>query len=744
MAERKRISLAIWGVPSSGYRQLLSKVKVGIAQPLISDNLRHDYYSVRFQADGYIVSRHFVGTIYDGLREGYRVFSIGVPYGYSLTNWENAFEKMEMAFKEALNGAENNLQIETNLSRSQAFDAFIIDWQLVEVQEQLWINVGTRNASKQGIVKYTESRDLEFYFRDPCRKAFDGYGIIYFTEEGSLAERKLAMQTILISEPAIHERKYSVTIEYRDATTLVKLGEKPAYPENVNSIKDEVYVKISETYYEDVELTGTLDDNEKWQIQRNDDGMGYTLVIALNPKVYLVKLVCDELDEKEVTDYSKYIKTNIGTIKDKEIILMGREKEQKICLSSEYSPNFQVEILQEDDDYIKFKFKRSFIFPPVNKKGCLSVLQDKYKMNISKVELHSSKGHKKLREIDLTHSEEIPGIPSDYSLVFVSASYENFKLSMVDYMNNNLPDKPVKKAAKACRIILEGEKVKSVLKKNPLTIECKKGKNERGTFTCDEIEYLLEIPEGETWNCVFKLKGYKPQSKRINFEEKVQRVTLRLTAARKSIFIISYVIKKWGIPFILGLLVGFFLGDTIQLPFGKEGNSALGDSAKYVDSYLEHQQDNQSEKLPIDTIRIVEPVDRASSEKLVPSNEEVVDNSTTFLADAAKYIELLGGIDFTAADINTADSFYKKNKHQIDSTTANLLKKKIKCAKEIIKACQQGFDYKSVKTIVMQEVVFSVYTDVQKEALQNMIDSGLSCSQQSGNSVREKLDKLNI
>ena len=74
--------------------------------------------------------------------------------------------------------------------------------------------------------------------------------------------------------------------------------------------------------------------------------MGYTLVIALKPKVYSVKLVCDELDEKGKTDYSKYVKTNVGIIKGREINLIGREKEKEICLSpGEAFQKLQFEIL---------------------------------------------------------------------------------------------------------------------------------------------------------------------------------------------------------------------------------------------------------------------------------------------------------------------------------------------------------------------------------------------------------------
>ena len=790
MAERKKISLAIWGVPSSGYRQLLLKDKAGIFPDSITDNLRQDYYSVIFQTNGYIVSRHFVGTLYNGLREGYRVFSIGVPYGYSFMNWEYAFNQMEEAFKEALNDAENNLQIETNLSRSQIFDDFITDWQAVEVQEQFRINVGSGNASRQGIVKYTDPKELEEYFRDPCRKAFDGYCIVYFTEAGSLAERKLAMQTILISEPAIHERSYSVTIEYYDAQTREKLGEKSAFPKNVSSVKDKVCVEILEAYYEGVELTGALDDNEKWQIQRNDDGMGYTLVIALKPKVYSVKLVCDELDEKGKTDYSKYVKTNVGIIKGREINLIGREKEKEICLSpGESFQKLQVEILQKEDDYIKFKLKKCFVLPLVNtknKKGCLSVLQNRYKMNISKVELYSSGEHKKLREINLTSYDEISGMPIDYYLVFISSNYENFELSMVDYINNNLADTPVKREIKACKIVLEGEKVKSVLKKHPLTIECKKGKNGRGTFTCDKTEYLLEIPEGETWDCVFKLKGYKPQSERIHFEEKEQKVILHLTAGRKCLFFIGYVIKKWSIPFILGLFAGYFLGDTIQKHCGKRANSTYADSVRYVKSYLEsivtpsdvdlvdtvlpeivriEEEDNSFLNDATQYIEVLEggnftTDDMNNADDFYKNNHHHIDSDTATLLsekikcareiinkacnDATQYIEVLKGIDFTTDDIKGADNFYKNNKKYIDSATATLLGKKIKCAKEIIKACPRGFDYKSVESIVKQNVVKNIYTKVQQEALQKLMDSKERCSQASGKSIREKLEKLDI
>ena len=278
-----------------------------------------------------------------------------------------------------------------------------------------------------------------------------------------------------------------------------------------------------------------------------------------------------------------------------------------------------------------------------------------------------------------------------------------------------------------CRVSVSGKYVERALKNNKLSVEYQI-QGEKSVILSENSSYFSIVrPKEKAVLCKVRLKGHQEYVTKIEKSNNDIKICLIPKQSILLLYRLSDVVRRGGIPFVLG---GVIIGGCVAWYMNKNMSS---DSVSFrcADS--------------TDTISIPNPVSvgAASSEETVLSQEDKVADDT-FLADATEYIEVLGGIDFTTDDIKDADDFYKKNKNHIDSATATLLRKKIKCAKEIIRACQKGFDYRSVKATVAQEAVNSVYANVQKKVLRRLIERGVRCSQESGKSIREKIERLEM
>ena len=745
MLANKRISIAIHCVVASGYKQLLLKDENGFQQIEIKDDPRLDYYAMIFNAKGYILNRHYVGEKYYGLREGYRVYSIGIPYGYYLTGWHHAFDQMENAFKEVLRGCENDLQIKTNLSRSQTFDDFIANTQLIENKEHFEMNAHTIDSGKSGIVIYENDQDLENYFEDPCRRNFVGYGTVYFVEKGSTAASKLTMRIPdVIQEPPKIERFYSVIIVYYCGNK--ELGTVQAFPSIIDSLQVPISAKINVPNYEEKIIEGSLAEHlDEWKVKKNADGMGFTLSISLNPKESRYQLKCAELDGAGVEEYSRYITTTLGSLSGKELILKGNEISKEFKIKAIQKDDKIVNFVQ-NDHVVEFQLRKCFIL--VNKR-ILKALEELGLVGV-KAELLSSKDNGKIKDIDLNKETFLEGVRSDYKVRFVSDYHKDYVL-FLDKLEDRPLKQPIPIETKSCEITINGHNVKSALKKKKeITIEfrIKGGEDRLRVINEKRTTFPLEIPEQKTLICNFKLEGYNDQAVEIDWKDSKKEIILELPKGKMFISNVWNTVKKGALSFAIGLLIGCAAMGSYFLRINAVSHSPEKVADKHLDSIsalvesalveiveakdiMKNLQRNPGNIPPEE----VEKDLKEAKNKVEKAEQEV--NQAALEIQAKEYIECLSGIDFTQDDVNKAKKYYDDHVSALSQETEKLLRSKIGCAEYLLKACKKGFGTKSVQDILKNS--YSTFlSEEQKSILNFFITQQQSCSQVEGKSLREK------
>lgn len=545
-------SIGIYAILEKGYDCLLLKDDNRLWQDEILHVLEDNYYSLVFNDNSYVISRHIKSACsYGVLANKYHVLSVAIPRGWYLENWQLAFEQLEQILISAFERSEDVAKCKAILHSENILEESTSSWILKEDKEQFLINFSADARKRKALLKYTGSEELNAYFCDPCRRSFEGFGTIYLAESTSTqAERFISTKLSEIKEPAQHNRCYSITMECYDGEN--KLGEVPVYPSVISALEDTISAQIHIPYYAVKSIKRSLADHwDEWQVKKDQNGMGYTIAVALTAEECHIQLECAELERQKVCDYSLYVRVNIGVIQGKEIILKGREIGEKVTIRAIQKDQGIKILLNEKNKLIKFQLNRFFIL----KDDEIAKDLERIGLVVTGVELYYL-NNKRKRDVGLNNEIYLPGHPVDYYLKFKSDYHEDYKLPVHKLKDRPLPE-PVLKNTTTCFVTIEGEYIDAILKRYKQIIvkyKIKDGADVTKLLEEKFTHFFLEIPKGKTLICTIILKGCKPKQVEVACNE-TKVIKLEVTALRKFLYGLWNMIRKKAGMFMLELLL---------------------------------------------------------------------------------------------------------------------------------------------------------------------------------------------